>query len=139
MEKGLFDGSIQVNDLPEIWNDKMEEYLGIRPPTDALGVLQDVHWSSGSFGYFPSYTLGAIYACQFFNAMKKEIPDIEEQIAQGHLHPVKDWLNKNIHRLGRLYSVADLVIKVTGEPLNPHLYMRYLKDKYATIYKTTLG
>jgi carboxypeptidase Taq len=139
MEKGLFDGSIQVNDLPEIWNDKMDEYLGVRPPSDTLGVLQDVHWSSGSFGYFPSYTLGAIYACQFFNAMKKEIPDIEEQIAQGHLHPVKDWLNKNIHCLGRLYSVEGLVKKVTGEPLNPHQYMRYLKEKYATIYKTTLG
>jgi carboxypeptidase Taq len=113
LEKGLFDGSIQVNDLPGIWNDRMEEYLGIRPPSDSLGVLQDVHWSSGSFGYFPSYTLGAIYACQFFN----------------------DWLNKNIHRLGRLYSAEDLVKKVTGEPLNPHLYMSYLKEKYGAIYK----
>jgi len=139
IEKGLFDGSLQVDDLPGIWNDRMEEYLGIRPPSDTLGVLQDVHWSSGSFGYFPSYTLGAIYACQFFHSMKKEIPNIEDQIAQGHLHPVKDWLNKNIHRLGRLYSAEDLVKKVTGEPLNPNLYIRYLKEKYAAIYKITLG
>jgi carboxypeptidase Taq len=139
LEKGLFDGSIQVNDLPGIWNDKMEEYLGIRPPSDTLGVLQDVHWSSGSFGYFPSYTLGAIYACQFFNAMKRKIPDIEDQIAKGRLLVVKDWLNKNIHCLGRLYSAEDLVKKVTGDALNPHLYMNYLKEKYAAIYKITLG
>ncbi|MBI5426711.1 MAG: carboxypeptidase M32 [Nitrospinae bacterium] len=135
IEKGLFDDSIPVDRLPEIWNDKIEQYLGIRPPTDTLGVLQDVHWSGGSFGYFPSYTLGAIYACQFYNALKKEIPDAEDQVAQGHFLNIKDWLNRNIHSKGRLYETDELVLRVTGGPLDPELFVDYLKEKYRAIYR----
>jgi carboxypeptidase Taq len=135
IEKGLFDGSISPDDLPGIWNDKMETYLGIRPKTDSEGALQDIHWSMGSFGYFPSYTLGAMYACQFFNALKKKDPDVEEKIKSGKYVDIKEWLNEKIHQKGRLYSTDDLVTQVTGEPLNPDHFIQYLKDKYSDIYQ----
>ena len=135
IEKGLFDGSVAVDELPGLWNDKMEEYLGIRPPTDVLGVLQDIHWSGGSFGYFPSYTLGAIYACQFFNAMKKQIPDVEQQIEQGNFANIKTWLNQNIHSKGRLYETDELVRQVTGDSLDPRQFIAYLQTKYRGIYR----
>jgi carboxypeptidase Taq len=135
LEKGLFDGSVSVNQLPELWNNKMEEYLGIRPPTNRLGVLQDVHWSSGSFGYFPSYTLGAMYASQFYNAMLRDIPDSESQIEMGMFENIKNWLNKNIHSKGTLFSPSELVEQVTGESLNHKYFISYLKEKYGNIYK----
>ena len=113
----------------------MEEYLGIRPPTDREGVLQDVHWSSGAFGYFPSYTLGAMYASQFYNAMLKDIPNAGSEIANGQFKNIKGWLNKNIHAKGALYSADELVRKVTGEPLNQEYFISYLREKYGKIYK----
>ncbi len=135
IEKGLFDGSISPDDLPGIWNDKMNTYLGIKPNTDMEGVLQDIHWSMGSFGYFPSYTLGAMYACQFFNTLKIQDSGIEEKIKAGKFIDIKKWLNENIHQKGRLYSIDELVIQVTGESLNPDHFIKYLIDKYTDIYK----
>jgi carboxypeptidase Taq len=135
IEKGLFDGSMSPDDLPAIWNDKMETYLGIRPKTDTEGVLQDIHWSMGSFGYFPSYTLGAMYACQFFNTLKKQDSAIEDKIKSGNFSEIKKWLNESIHQQGRLYSTDDLVTQVTGEPLNPDYFINYLKYKYGNIYQ----
>ncbi len=135
IEKGLFDGTVKVDGLPAVWNDKMEEYLGIRPPTDTLGVLQDVHWSSGSFGYFPSYSLGAMYACQFYQAMLRDLPGIEQGIREGAFGKVKSWLNEKIHRQGRLYSADELVQLVTGDPLDPKIFLNYLKEKYSAIYQ----
>lgn len=134
IEKGLFEGSIVVDDLPEIWNEKMTEYLGIKPPTDQLGVLQDSHWSSGAFGYFPSYTLGAVYACQFYRTMLKELPSTEKNIETGNFMPIKAWLNEKIHSQGRLYTPQELVLRITGEPLNPDYLIDYLKDKFCAIY-----
>jgi carboxypeptidase Taq len=136
VEMGLFDGSVRVCELPELWNDKMENYLGVRPPTDTLGVLQDVHWSGGAFGYFPSYTLGAMYACQFFNTMQSELPDTLKHIESGNFSPIKNWLNAKIHSQGSLYSPQELVQRITGEPLNPDHFINYLKTKYHAIYKT---
>lgn len=135
IEKSLFEGSINVDELPDVWNEKMTEYLGIKPPTDQLGVLQDSHWSSGAFGYFPSYTLGAIYACQFYKTMLKELPDTEKYIEAGHFTPIKGWLNEKIHSQGRLYTPQELVVQVTGEALNPDILIDYLKKKYSDIYK----
>ena len=135
IEKGLFDGSMAVDDLPEIWNDKMVKYLGVKPPTDTLGVLQDVHWSGGAFGYFPSYTLGAMYACQFYRTLVREIPETEKHIEAGDFIHIKTWLNEKIHRQGRLYSPQELVQRVTGEPLNPGHFIDYLKTKYHAIYQ----
>ena len=135
IEKGLFDESIDIKNLPDVWNDKMEEYLGIRPSTDSEGVLQDVHWSGGAFGYFPSYTLGAMYACQFYSKMLLDIADIPNKIQEGSFSCIKKWLNDNIHRKGRLYSADDLVLKVTGKKLDPCFFIDYLKKKYSEIYK----
>ncbi len=135
IEKGLFEDSIAVDDLPDVWNEKMATYLGIKPPTDTLGVLQDSHWSSGAFGYFPSYTLGAIYACQFYKAMQKEVPDTEKNIQAGNFASIKNWLNEKIHSQGRLYTPQELVLGVTGESLNPQHLIEYLKTKYSTLYK----
>ncbi|MCH2677685.1 MAG: carboxypeptidase M32, partial [Alphaproteobacteria bacterium] len=135
IEKGLFDESISVKDLPDVWNDKMEEYLGIRPSSDSEGVLQDVHWSGGAFGYFPSYTLGAMYACQFYSKMLLDIGDIPKKIKEGNFSCIKKWLNDNIHQKGRLYSTDDLILKVTGEKLDPCFFIDYLKKKYSEIYK----
>lgn len=135
LEKGLFDGSINVEHLPEIWNAKMKEYLGVEPPTDTLGVLQDTHWSGGAFGYFPSYTLGAIYASQFYHALLKALPDAEKQIESGNLSDIRGWLGREIHQQGRLLSVPDLVKQVTGEKLNPDHFLSYLKTKYRKIYR----
>jgi carboxypeptidase Taq len=134
IEKGLFDDSIAVDDLPEVWNDLMMKYLGIKPPTDTLGVLQDSHWSSGAFGYFPSYTLGAIYACQFYQTMTNELSDVEKNIEKGSFAPIKAWLNEKIHRQGSLFTPHDLVCRVTGESLNPEYFIEYLKKKYSAIY-----
>ncbi|MBY0475041.1 MAG: carboxypeptidase M32 [Nitrosomonas sp.] len=134
IEKGLFEDSMQVDDLPGIWNELMQKYLGIKPPTDTLGVLQDSHWSGGAFGYFPSYTLGAMYACQFYNTLLNEQPEVEESIAAGNFAPIKGWLNEKIHRQGRLYTPQELVQRVTGEALNPDYFIGYLKNKYSEIY-----
>ena len=134
IEKGLFDETISVRNLPEVWNDKMEEYLGIRPSSDSEGVLQDVHWSGGAFGYFPSYTLGAMYACQFYSKMLLDINDIPKKIKTGNFSCIKKWLNENIHEKGRIYSTDDLVLNVTGEKLNPCVFIDYLKSKYGAIY-----
>lgn len=135
IEKGLFDGSIEIKTLPELWNSKMKEYLGIEPPTDTLGVLQDTHWSGAAFGYFPSYTLGAIYASQFYQTLLKEKPDLEKEIESGNLALIRKWLNQKIHEKGRLLSVPDLVKEVTGEELNPTVFINYLKNKYRKIYR----
>ncbi len=134
IEKGLFDDSMRVDDLPDIWNQLMTKYLGIRPPTDALGVLQDSHWSSGAFGYFPSYTLGAMYACQFYKTLLREQPDTGKHVAQGNFAPIRTWLNEKIHRQGRLYTPQELVQRVTGEPLTPDHFIDHLKNKYSEIY-----
>tara|TARA_R110002073_G_scaffold52938_1_gene137109 strand:+ start:1015 stop:2532 length:1518 start_codon:yes stop_codon:yes gene_type:complete len=135
IEKGLFDGSMVVDDLPDIWDEMMLKYLGIKPPTDSLGVLQDSHWSGGAFGYFPSYTLGAIYACQFYQAMLYELPDTEKNIATGNFLPIKSWLNEKIHCQGRLYTPQELIQRVTGESLNPDYFINYLRKKYSAIYQ----
>lgn len=135
IEKGIFDGTYTVSDLPEVWNNKMEEYLGIRPATDVEGILQDVHWSGGAFGYFPSYTFGAMYASQFYNAMKQETPDLENWIREGKFQSIKQWLSQKIHVKGKLLSTEALLKEVTGEALSPTHFITYLKNKYHEIYR----
>lgn len=134
IEREMIEGSIELKDLPKIWNAKFKEYFGITPPTDAQGVLQDVHWSCGYIGYFPTYALGNLYAAQFYAAMEKELPDVKKKIAKGDFAPVKAWLNKNIHAHGKTYSADALVRKVTGEPLTSAYFTDYLQKKYGEIY-----
>src|SRR5690606_1559034 len=114
---------------------KMEEYLGITPPTDTLGVLQDVHWSDGSFGYFPTYSLGNVYAAQFAHVMKQQISGYEELITSGELAPIRQWLKEKIHQHGKLQSPRQLLQDITGETVNATYLVNYLENKFGDIYQ----
>lgn len=133
LEKRLIEGTLIVADLPNAWNQLMKEYLGVVPPTDALGVLQDVHWSGGAFGYFPSYALGNAYSAQLLHAMEKDL-DVFGLIAQGHLEPIKQWFMSHVYVYGKLIPPGEVLERATGEPLNPEYYCKYLEDKFAKVY-----
>lgn len=134
IEKDLVEGSIAVEDLPQIWNDKVKEYFGIKVPNDKLGVLQDVHWACGLIGYFPSYTLGNLYAAQFYASAKRDILNLEKEVKKGQFGHILEWLRKNIHIHGKLFSADALVEKVTGEKLTSQYFIDYIKGKYSEIY-----
>ncbi len=134
IEKLLIEGSLQPKDVRGVWNEYYKKYLGITPHDDKSGVLQDVHWSHGSFGYFPTYTLGSMYAVQFFEQAKKEIPDLNIEIANGQFLNLLSWLRKKIHHSGRTYTSNELAIAITGKSLDADLFMKYLEAKYTSIY-----
>lgn len=134
IEKGLINGTLEVCDLPEIWREKMQDYLGITPSNDAQGVLQDVHWSGGSFGYFPSYALGNIYAAQFAHAMEQTIPDFWGHIERGDIAPIRAWLIEHVHRHGRMLLPAEIIQRATGEAINSTYLVHYLNRKFGDIY-----
>lgn len=133
IEKQLINGDIEVKDLPTIWNKLMSNYLGVIPTNDAEGVLQDIHWSDGSFGYFPSYALGNAYAAQFLATMNKEF-DVDKCMENDELDTIKNWLNDKIHKYGRLLEPNEIIKNVTGEELNAKYLVEYLKQKYENIY-----
>lgn len=135
IERDLLAGTLKVRDIPEAWNEKMKSLLGITPKTFAEGCLQDIHWSLGSIGYFPSYTLGNLYASQLFTAFEKELPDWKTRVEKGELIFIKQWLNTHVHRYGRKYSSKELLQKATHRPFTSQPYIDYLKNKYAAIYK----
>lgn len=135
IEKMLFNEGLAVKDLPEVWNAKYKEYLGVMPPNDSMGVLQDIHWSGGDFGYFASYSLGNMYAAQFIHAMRKDMPDLDSLIEQGNLAPIKEWLTDKIHKYGQSQTPAEIILRVTGEELNPDYLADYLEEKFKEIYK----
>lgn len=135
IEKDLIEGSISPRDLPKIWNGKVREYFGLNVPSDALGVLQDVHWSGGNIGYFPTYALGNLYSAQFYNTAEKEILNLEKEIKKGSFEHLLNWLRKNIHVHGKFYSSEKLVEKVTGEKLSSKYFIEYIKNKYSEIYE----
>ncbi|WP_085992063.1 carboxypeptidase M32 [Oceanobacillus senegalensis] len=134
LEKALMNDEIKVADLPHLWNEKMVDYLGIEPPTDREGVLQDIHWSSGDFGYFPSYALGYMYATQFYHTMSKEL-DVEELVATGEFAPINEWLLRNIHQYGKTKKPLQLLEEITNEKLSSDYLVAYLTRKYVDIYQ----
>lgn len=134
LEQALIDGSLEVKDLPEAWNDKMEAYLGIRPTTDAEGVLQDIHWSAGDFGYFPTYALGYMYAAQLNNRLEQDI-NMPMMIKTNDFEPIREWLTEHVHRHGKMKKPLEIIEEVTGEGLNPDHLIKYLTDKYTKIYQ----
>jgi carboxypeptidase Taq len=134
LELALVRGDLAVTDLPEAWNEKSKEILGITPPTDATGVLQDVHWSIGAFGYFPTYSLGNIYAACLFEGAAKAMPDLARRIASGDFSPLRQWLGANIHEKGRLLRPRDLVAAATGSPPTAGPLLRHLRAKATAIY-----
>lgn len=135
IEKALFSDQVKVADLAEIWNEKYYHYLGLKPSSDFAGILQDIHWYSGAFGYFPTYTLGAIYAAQLFSAFEQFDPGTPELLVNGKFGALKAWLNKTIHQHGRRYPAKELITKATGMPLNIKPYVKYLKKKYGELYQ----
>jgi carboxypeptidase Taq len=134
LEIGMVEGNIAVKDLPEIWNAKMQEYLGVRPPDDAKGVLQDIHWSGGAIGYFSTYALGNLISAQLWEKIDTEIPNLDDQIRKGDFSQLLGWLRTNIHQHGQKYEPQILVEKVTGSKITYEPYMRYLTKKYTEIY-----
>lgn len=135
IEKAIFEDGVSADELPGLWNSKYKEYLGIEPKNDAEGILQDVHWSSGSFGYFPSYALGNLYGAQFLHIMKKDIPDMDKRIENGDLEAVHSWLSEHIHKYGSVYKPEELIKNVTGERLTAKYFIDYINDKFSSIYK----
>ncbi len=134
IEVALMEDKVKVKDLPELWNAKYKEYLAIDVPSNTLGVLQDVHWSHGSLGYFPTYSIGSFYAAQFFAHAQKNITQLNEKIEKKETAELLDWLRKNIHEKGRLYNSEEICEQVTGEGLNFSYFMDYVRNKYAEVY-----
>lgn len=133
LEKELIDGDLEVESLPKRWNELFKQYFGLDVPTDTLGVLQDVHWSGGSFGYFPTYALGSAYAAQLYHQMKKEL-DVEKIIKSGSLAEIHNWLKEKVHKYGGLKTSKEILLNATNEEFNPQYYIDYLKEKYSKIY-----
>ncbi|KAF0854027.1 carboxypeptidase M32 [Pantoea dispersa] len=131
IERALIEGDIEVEDIPALWDEKMQQSLGIDTRGNYRdGCMQDIHWTDGAFGYFPTYTLGAMYAAQLFQAVKRAIPQVDELIQQGELQPVFDWLQQNIWQHGSRFPTQQLLINATGEALNPHYFRQHLEQRY---------
>ena len=134
IEKALIEGSLDVKDIPSAWNKKTEEILGITPPNDTLGCLQDIHWGYGEFGYFPTYTIGSMLAAQLWNAAKREIPFLDSLVYEGNFSPLNNWLEKKIHRHGCRYSTKELIYRATGKEPSVDDYVSYLYKKFSNLY-----
>jgi carboxypeptidase Taq len=134
LELDLIKGKLLVNELPQLWNDKIKEYLGVTPQNDVEGVLQDMHWSGGSFGYFPTYAIGSIYAAQLFKQLITELPETFEKMQKGNISFIHQWLTTNIHNYGRQLTAEEIIKKTCGEGLQSDIYIQYLKDKYYELY-----
>jgi carboxypeptidase Taq len=138
IEQDLVHGDLDVEEVPSVWNDKMEEYLGLRPETDAKGCLQDIHWSHGSFGYFPTYTLGSVMAAQLYAAAEDDIDDLNGKVRRGEFDDLHDWLTENVHRHGARYETNDLVKEATGEEFTADYFLDYVREKYGALYDLDL-
>ncbi len=134
LEKKLFDKTLAVNDLPDAWNQLSQEIIGLKPRNDTEGVLQDIHWCSGYFGYFPSYCLGNMLAAQLWYTSLDALPNLESEIEQGNFAPLLDWLREHIHQHGKRYNTLELTQRVTGKPLGPDALIHYLKERYLPLY-----
>lgn len=130
VEKALLTRQVKVKELPEMWNSLYKKYLGLDIPTNTMGVLQDVHWSDGSFGYFPTYSLGSFYAAQWEHSIRKEFSDFDQRVQSGELGFIKEWLHKNIYMHGRLYFPNEMCMKISGEELNSKYFIDYVKRKF---------
>jgi len=134
LEIALIEGRLDVAGLPEAWNNLLEEYLGIRPPDDTTGVLQDIHWSAGLLGYFATYTLGNLISAQLWERFGTVFPGRDEAIRRGDFTPLLSWLRAEVHQHGRKYETQELVRRATGSDIDPGPYLRYLEQKFGEIY-----
>jgi carboxypeptidase Taq len=134
LEMEMVAGKVNVPDLNEEWNDRFEAYFGMAPPSDRLGVLQDIHWSSGLMGYFPTYAIGNLLAAQYYRKALQDRPSIPDDIVSGKFDTLLGWLRENIHQHGRKFTAEELTRRITGEPIDCTYYMQYLYNKYGEIY-----
>ena len=134
IERDLISSDLAVEDIPQVWNEKMEEYLGVVPDNDAEGCLQDIHWSHGSFGYFPTYSLGSVLAAQLYGSADREIEDLEGDIEAGEFDALQEWLTENVHRHGKRYRTPELVEEATGEEYSADAFLEYATEKFAALY-----
>jgi carboxypeptidase Taq len=134
LEQDLIEGRIAASDLPAEWNRRFEESYGVEVPDDARGVLQDVHWSIGAIGYFPTYALGNLIAGQLWAQVNREVPDLDDQIAAGDLGPLRAWLRENVHQHGAKYTTGELLERVVGGPISVGPFVSYLKAKLGKVY-----
>jgi len=134
IERLLLNESIAVKALPEVWDARIRKYLGLHVPDASSGVLQDIHWSIGSIGYFPTYSLGSFYAAQFFQAARRALPDIDDQFRRGHFGGFLNWLKTEIYSTGKSFTSEELCVQVTGEPLNVSYFIEYMKKKLRVVY-----
>jgi carboxypeptidase Taq len=135
LEQAMINDDLPVDDLPSAWNEKYRHYLQIDPPSDSDGVLQDVHWSAALIGYFPTYSLGNLYAAQLYEKAESDLGDLSEQFANGQFEPLRTWLRDNIHHHGQRYTASELVKHVTGQPLSHEALVRHLRGKYGPLYQ----
>jgi carboxypeptidase Taq len=131
LEQDLIEGRIAVPDLPEAWNARMKDYLGVDVPDDAHGVLQDMHWAGGGFGYFPTYALGNVISVQIWDRAKDDLGDLDERFEQGEFGELREWLCEHLYRLGRKFTPQETIERVTGSPIDAKPYVRYLREKLA--------
>jgi carboxypeptidase Taq len=134
LELALLEGALAVADLPAAWNARMQEYLGLTPPNDGLGVLQDVHWSGGMVGYFPTYTLGNVISAQLFERASAELPGLAEQFAAGTFDGLLGWLRRNLHIHGRKFTPNELLQRIVGGGIQAGPYLKYLRGKFGELY-----
>ena len=134
IERDLIRGNLDVSEVPSVWNDKMEEYLGIRPDTDAEGCLQDIHWTHGNFGYFPTYSLGSVLAAQLFAAAEDDLGNLDDDIRAGEFDRLHDWLTTNVHGHGCRYTTPDLIREASGEAFTAEYFLDYATEKYSDLY-----
>ena len=134
LERAILDNDLEAAELPEAWNQRYRQYLGITPPDNRTGVLQDVHWVAGLIGYFPTYSLGNLYAAQFFAKAKAELGDLSGSFARGDFQPLLSWLRENVHCHGQRYTAAELVKRATGQPLSARPLVEHLTVKMSELY-----
>ncbi|MDP9349212.1 MAG: carboxypeptidase M32, partial [Gemmatimonadota bacterium] len=134
LERALLSGDLPVADLPGAWNERMRADLGVEVPDDARGALQDIHWSMGALGYFPTYTLGNLYAAQLWEIIRAELPGLDDAFRRGEFQPLLEWLREKVHRHGRRFTAPELCARVTGRPLSPEPLLRYLEGKLRSLY-----
>jgi carboxypeptidase Taq len=134
LERDLFEGDLSPTDLPDAWNTKMREYLGVEVPDVANGVLQDVHWSAGLFGYFPTYALGTVVAGQIWERVRVDLPELDEQFARGEFLPLREWLREHLHQDGRKFTPKETIARVAGGPIDPEPFLRYVTARVEEFY-----
>lgn len=132
--RALINGDMEVDELPEVWDEKMQQYLGLSPDNHKEGVMQDIHWAWGEFGYFPTYSLGSVLAAQIFESAEEDIPELESKIEEGEFEHLLEWLRENIHQHGKMYRTEELVEKATGQKPTPEPFLEYIKEKYSELY-----